>query len=313
MQKPKIVTIIPAFNEEKTIAQVIEEVKPYSTEVIVIDDGSRDRTREIAKAQGAIVIPNIINRGLGTTIRRGYQAALKHGADIIVQIDGDGQYTASDIPKLVLPIIKNQADMVLASRFRGGIESMPLSNRIGNIIGTLTTSLVAGKNISDAQTGFRAMRKELLEEIIPMSKKTYVQEMIIRAIREGWRVREVPSFFKRRRDGHSRLISSLWGYARRAALIILRMIREYHPLMFFGMPGIIILTWGLVLGAEMSYIYWFGSGDVSQRTGTIVLSAFLMLFGFLLILLGYIADMIQFKYLQLREELRSFKNGRKQS
>ncbi len=311
MPRPKIVTIIPAFNEEKTIAQVIREVMPYSDEVLVIDDGSRDRTREISAAEGAIVVPNVINRGLGVTIRRGYQAALQRGADIVVQIDADGQYTASDIPKLIAPIVNNRADMVIASRFRGGIESMPFGNRLGNQIGTLITSFVAGKRISDAQSGYRAMRRELLEEIIPMSKKTYVQEMIIRSVKEGWRVREVPSFFKKRKSGPSRLIPSLTGYARKAFTIILQLVREYHPLMFFGVPGFIFLLWGMILGVEMSYIYFFGSGNVSNRTGTIILSSFLMLFGFLLVFLGYLADMVQLKYLQLREELRMMRNGRK--
>ncbi|MEM4242701.1 MAG: hypothetical protein QXM31_02250, partial [Candidatus Woesearchaeota archaeon] len=145
----------------------------------------------------------------------------------------------------------------------------------------------------------------------PMSKKTYVQEMIIRAVKEGWRVREVPSFFRRRKSGPSRLIPSLTGYARKAFVIIMQLVREYHPMMFFGIPGIIFLLWGAVLGAEMSYIYFFGSGDVSSRTGTIILSSFLMLFGFLLIFLGYLADMVQLKYLQLREDLRMMRNGRK--
>lgn len=307
MRNLKIVTIIPAYNEEKTIAQVIKDVQPYSDEVLVIDDGSKDRTRQIAEYLGAIVVSNIINRGLGITIRRGYQAALKRGADIVVQIDADGQYTTSDIPKLLLPIVRNEADMVIASRFKGGIEAMPVGKVIGNQIGTLVTSFVAGKRISDAQSGFRAMRRELLEEIIPMSEKTYVQEMIIRAAKEGWRIKEVPSFFKRRKSGPSRLISSLFGYAKKATMIILQMVREYHPLMFFGIPGALVLLLGIILGAEMSYIYFFGSGDVSTRTGTIVLSSFLMLFGFLLILLGYLADMIQMKYLQLREEIRIFR------
>jgi glycosyltransferase involved in cell wall biosynthesis len=311
MPRQKIVTIIPAYNEEKTIAQVMREVLPYSDEVLVIDDGSKDRTREIAAAEGAIVVPNVINRGLGVTIRRGYQAALQRGADIVVQIDADGQYTASDIPKLIAPIVNNQADMVIASRFRGGIESMPFGNRLGNQVGTLITSFVAGKRISDAQSGYRAMRRELLEEIIPMSKKTYVQEMIIRSVKEGWRVREVPSFFKKRKSGPSRLIPSLTGYARKAFTIILQLVREYHPMMFFGVPGLIFLLWGMLIGAEMSYIYFLGSGNVSSRTGTIILSSFLMLFGFLLIFLGYLADMIQLKYLQLREELRMIRNGRK--
>ncbi|MEM4259840.1 MAG: glycosyltransferase family 2 protein [Candidatus Woesearchaeota archaeon] len=304
---PKIVVIIPAYNEEKTIGNVISEVKRYVNNIIVVDDGSRDKTVEISKQLGAKVVSNIINRGLGITIKRGYLAAIDEGADIIIQIDADGQYTTEDIPRLVKPIIDNKADMVLASRFRGGVQYMPMGNVIGNKIGTLITSIVAGQKISDAQTGFRAMRKEILEEIIPISQKTYVQEMIIRAVKEGWRVVEIPSFFKRRKSGPSRLIPSITGYASKAFLIIVRMIREYNPLLFFGIPGIIFLLVGILIGAEMVFMYFFGSGDVSSRIGTIIFSSFLMLLGVLLIMLGYLADMIHVKYLQLKEEIKRIK------
>ncbi len=227
---PKIIVIIPAYNEQETIASVVDQVKQYTKKIIVIDDGSTDNTAANADASGAQVISNTTNRGLGITVRIGYEAALKSDAEIIVQVDADGQYTIEDIPALIKPISENRADMVLASRIKGGIEEMPLKKRIGNGVGTLLTRLVSGCPVSDSQTGFRAMRRELLEEVLPTGGYTYVQEMIIRASKEGWRISEVPSFFKKRRHGQSRLISSIAVYAVKAIAIIFRTMLEYHPL-----------------------------------------------------------------------------------
>lgn len=226
----KVATIIPAYNEEKTIAKVVREMKQFSDEVIVIDDGSTDMTRSIASSAGAIVVPNQVNLGMGVSVRRGYQIAVHRNADIIVQTDADDQYTASDVPKLIKPIIENKADMVIASRFLGGIESMQYRKRIGNQICTMITNLVAGTRLSDTQSGFRAMRNELLRQIQPTGKKDYVHEMVIRASKEGWRITEVPSYFKQRKFGNSRLFSSLTVYAYRFTSAILKMIYRYYLL-----------------------------------------------------------------------------------
>jgi glycosyltransferase involved in cell wall biosynthesis len=226
----KIATIIPAYNEEKTIAKVVREMKQFSDEVIVIDDGSKDTTRSIAASAGAVVVPNPVNLGMGVSVRRGYKIAVQRNADIIIQTDADDQYTAADVPKLIKPIIENKADMVIASRFLGGIESMPQRKKLGNQFCTMITNLVAGTRLSDTQSGFRAMRKELLMQISPTGKKDYVHEMVIRASREGWRIAEVPSYFKQRKFGDSRLFSSLTVYAYRFASAILKMIYKYYLL-----------------------------------------------------------------------------------
>lgn len=226
----KIVTIIPAYNEEETIAKVVREMKQYSDEVIVIDDGSIDRTRSIALSAGAIVVPNQVNLGMGVSVRRGYQIAVQRNADIIVQTDADDQYTTSDVPKLIKPIIENKADMVIASRFLGGIESMPPRKKLGNQFCTMITNLVAGTRLSDTQSGFRAMRNDMLRQVLPTGKKDYVHEMVIRASREGWRIAEVPSYFKTRKYGNSRLFSSLAVYAYRFSSAILKMIYRYYLL-----------------------------------------------------------------------------------
>ncbi len=218
----RIITIIPAYNEENTVARVVKEAKPYSDQVIVIDDGSLDATAKNSAAAGAIVISNKKNLGLGASVRRGYEMALKRRADIVVQVDADGQYATSDIPKLIRPISDNKADMVIASRFLGGIEEMPLIKKIGNHVFTFLTSIVTGRRLSDAQSGFRAIRRELVKKILPTEKHGYTHETIIAAARNRARILEVPSYFKRRKYGGSRLISSKLKYAIREGKVILR-------------------------------------------------------------------------------------------
>lgn len=227
MPKKKIITIIPAHNEEKTIAQVVRNVKQYSDEVLVIDDGSVDNTVIKASEEGAIVIPNNAHLGLCRTMRRGYIEAIRRKADVVVQIDADCQYDSSDIPRLITPVLNCRADMVVASRFGEGIDNMPLLKRFGNRLCTVVTNIVAGTRLSDTQTGFRAIRSELVKNILPEGKKTYTQEMIVRASREGWRIAEIPSRFKTRKYGSSRLIRSTTAYAFFFMLNMFRMVYEY--------------------------------------------------------------------------------------
>ena len=288
--------------------RVIDETKKFVDEIIVVNDGSTDNTIKIAKEKGAIVVDNVINRGLGTTMRMGYKEALKRGANIIVQIDADGQYTTEDIPKMVELIKSGQADMVLASRVKGGIEAMPFGKKLGNQIGTIVTRLVSGYPVSDAQTGFRAMRRELIEEIQPRSKYTYVQEMIIRANKEGWKIVEIPSFFKKRGgDGSSRLISNVFSYAKKAVLIILRALQQYHPFVFFGSLGVILIFSGIVLG--LSLVYDFLVFGAIGKLPSVILTSLLVIMGIQCLFFGFLADMLNEFRSEVKEEIRDLKKA----
>ena len=128
----KTIAIIPAYNEESTISDVIKGTSQFVDEILVINDGSTDNTSDIAKSAGATVIDNIVNRGLGRTIKRGYEEAIKRGADIVVQIDADGQYDPQEIPKLIQPILDNKADLVLGSRLENLKYEMPWLKKQGN-------------------------------------------------------------------------------------------------------------------------------------------------------------------------------------
>ncbi len=212
----KTIAIIPAFNEETTIRDVIKATSRFVDEILVISDGSTDGTTDIAKNAGAIVIDNIVNRGLGKTIKRGYAEAIKRGADIVVQIDADGQYDPQEIPKLIQPILDNKADLVLGTRLENLKYEMPWLKKQGNKAFTWLLRRLTGADIKDGQTGFRATRKEVFETVEIQGDFTYTQEMIVKVSKEGWRIANVPVNFYQRSAGESRLMSGPLSYAWRA-------------------------------------------------------------------------------------------------
>jgi len=303
----KVVCVIPAFNEEKTVGVVVKQAMKYCDLVIVVDDGSVDSTPLVAEKAGAMVSKNYANRGLGYSIKKAYALALNAGADVVVQIDADGQYNCDEIPSLLQPIVDNVADLVLGSRFKGEIEEMPSGKVVGNLIGTIVTSFVSGFGCSDAQTGFRAMRRQLLEEISPQSKYTYVQEMIIRSSKEGFRIVEVPVSFAKRSHGNSRLISSLFAYAKRASIIVLQMVIDYHPLLFFSSIGLVFILLGLIVGGYLLWLF-FVHGRI-DRTPSVILTALLIITGLNMIFFGLLADRIKALKKEIRDEIKWMKRN----
>jgi glycosyltransferase involved in cell wall biosynthesis len=289
----KTIALIPAYNEQDTIADVIHQTKRFVDKVLVINDGSIDFTKQVAEQAGAEVLDNIVNRGLGETMKIGYKEVLNHDADIIVQLDADGQYLAEEIPLLIQPILENKADLVLGSRFENIQYKMPLLKKFGNKMFSSVIRVLTGADVVDGQTGFRAMRREVLETSMPDNKYTYTQEMIIKAAKEGWRIKSVPITFGERIAGESRLISHPLSYAWRSWIIIIRTIRDYHPLSFFGLPGLLLVLIGFVLGVSLVYKYQI-TGAIG-RTPSIMLTALLIIVGVQMIFLGLLADMMRKK------------------
>ena len=286
----RVVVTMPAYNEEETVGSVVEGCKKYASDVILIDDGSTDRTLERAELAGAKVIVHKINRGLSETIQDGIKAALNIGADIIVNIDADGQYLPEEIPMLIDPIIRDEADFVLGSRFAGKIEEMPWIKKLGNKIFTRLVRALTNTEISDAQTGFRAFnRAAALASLDLAGRFTYTQEQIIRLVEEGFRVTEVPIYFAKRISGSSRLISSPLDYGAKALAVTLRTYRDYHPVLFFGIIGSIFIITGLILGAIVIF-EWLTTGLVFHES-TAVLSAMFVMSGFQFLFFGFLADM----------------------
>lgn len=290
----RIFITIPAYNEEKTIGVLIGKIHKvmkrtgYNYKVLVVDDGSKDKTADAAKKAGAIVYSHPKNYGLAECFRTEIEKCISLNADLIIHIDADMQYSPDEIHQL-LKEIGNGYDLVLGSRFKGRIEHMSIIKRLGNMAFSKVVSQVAGMDISDAQTGFRAFTRKVAESIQITSNHTYTQEQIIRAVRSKFKIKEVPIYFAKR-EGKSRLISSPFGYAVRAFINIIRVYRDFEPLKFFGIIGSIILSIGFVLGAYLVYFQFFGNG-VFRHLGLMMLDILVLSIGLQIIIFGFIADM----------------------
>ena len=297
--KTKIVVIIPAYNEVVSIGKVINRIKEsVECEIVVVDDGSTDDTGKVAEDLGVKVVRLKRNQGLSVAFRTGFKAGLGLGADILVNIDADNQYQPEEIPQLIEPILKGEADLVLGSRFTGTIEEMPWVKRFGNRTFTWLMRRITGFPFTDTQTGFRAFTAELASDLYLFGKYTYTQEMLIQTVEKGYRIVEVPSYFAKREHGGSRLIVNPFSYAFRAFSIVLKSYRDYHPLKTFGLIGLLFIGSGFVLGTYLLYI-WVSTGIVGRIPSTI-LTMLLITSGILVLILGFLADMIK----NVRDEFR---------
>ena len=159
---PRVVVLVPAFNEELTIGSVVLKARLYAKHVMVIDDGSRDKTAEIARAAGAEVIEHVVNRGKASALQTGFNVLKNKDFDIIVMVDGDGQHDMADIGAVIKPIVEKQADVVIGSRFLKGGNSIPLKRRIGQGILNRITNAGSSIKVTDTQSGFRAINMKAL-------------------------------------------------------------------------------------------------------------------------------------------------------
>ncbi|WJV27849.1 glycosyltransferase family 2 protein [Rossellomorea sp. AcN35-11] len=209
MNKQKVVVFLPAYNEEETIGDVIRDVPrrfhpDVQVEVLVVNDGSTDDTVNVAKEAGADYIVHMErNSGLGATVRRGLQESLLVGADIGVMIDADGEYPPSQIPDLLEPIFKDQADYTMGSRFKGTIDGMRIHRRLGNYCFTLLQCALLRTWIYDGQSGMRAFSKQVMEHAEIIHDYNYAQVVTLNIMRKGFRMMEVPIEYRVRTKGQS--------------------------------------------------------------------------------------------------------------
>jgi len=288
----RVIVTIPAYNEEGTIGQVIKEIKQvmnktgYDYKIIVVDDGSTDKTATIAKNEGAMVYSHPINLGLAETFKTEVKKSLDAGADIIVHTDADGQYLASEIPSLISKINEGY-DLVLGSRFKNKIEHMPIVNRIGNKIFAKIFSKLINEKLSDTTTGFRAFNRNLAENIKLINTFTYTQEQIIRAVKQGFKICEIPIHTRKTRK--SRLFKNPLDYAIKAWINIFRIYRDYNPLRFFGRVGLTLLCFGFLIGIYFTYLHI--TSGIHGHLGLFFLMLILIFSGLQIILFGFLADM----------------------
>src|SRR3954469_8301898 len=262
----KLVVTIPALNEEKTIYQVVSGVPrdiPGVTEVevIVVNDGSTDGTVKEALRAGAIVVTLPGKGGLGHVFRTGLERAMRRGADVIVNIDGDGQFNPADIRKLIAPILDDHADFVTCTRFADPAlrPKMPIIKYYGNQwVTSMINWICGGTKFTDVSCGFRAFNREAAYRLTLFGRFTYTQECFIDLFSKGLRMAEVPLKVRGVREhGKSRIASSIVKYATNSFPIILRAMRDIQPLKFFGGIASVFGLMGVLCGGFVAgwYVY----------------------------------------------------------
>ena len=290
----KLIVQIPCLNEEASLPETLRAV-PRSipgidaVEVLVIDDGSTDRTSEVARANGADHIVRFTrHKGLAAGFMAGLDACLRLGADLIVNTDADHQYPGHEIPRLVAPILAGQADMVIGDRGVEEVAHFSWTKRRLQGAGSWVVRKVSGTGVADATSGFRALTREAALRINIVSEFTYTLESIIQAGKKRMAVAHLP--IEARETRPSRLISSTWDYVKRSSATILRIYAMYEPFKVFVLLGTVLLAAGAVLGARYAYYWWLG--DIRGHLQSAILSVLLLILGFQTLQWGVMADLV---------------------
>ena len=241
----KITVGIPAFNEEKNIASIIQKLSQVADTVIVCDDGSTDNTAKIAEKMGAIVITHQQNLGYGGAIRSLFLKARELDSDMLVTLDSDGQHRISDVLPIVDPIIKNQADLVIGSRFlTENQKDMPKYRKIGIKMITKLANTSLEESVTDSQSGFRAYGKNILSKITPSEKGMGVSnEILMKVSKTGFKIVEVPIVVSYEGDTSTQHPVS---HGASVTMSTLKFISIENPLKFYGIPGLVFLAIGLI-------------------------------------------------------------------
>lgn len=291
----KLIIQIPCFNEEKTLkttlASLPRQVAGFDkVEWLVIDDGSRDKTVEVARKCGVDhIISHAVNRGLARTFLTGLEASLERGADAIVNTDADNQYCAADIPNLVQPILCNQADMVIGARPISLHKEFSPLKKILQRLGSWVVRIVSKTNVADAPSGFRAFSRSAAQQLHVFNSYTYTLETIIQAGLSGLEIKSVPVRVNPKvRD--SRLIRSVPAYLRRSFVTICRILITYRPFSFFTLCGSIFFLPGFALGVRFVIAYLEGAG--AGKVQSLILASMLILIGVLLFAIAIVAELI---------------------
>jgi glycosyltransferase involved in cell wall biosynthesis len=292
----KLIVQIPCLNEESTLSATIADIPRQiegidSVELLVIDDGSTDRTVEVARENGVEHIVRLTNnKGLAAGFQAGLDACLKLGADVVVNTDADNQYRGSDIAKLVAPILAGEADMVVGNRNVAEITHFSSQKKRLQHLGSWVVRRLSGTEIADTTSGFRAYNREAALGLLVVDNFTYTLESLIQAGKqlvavEGVQIETNP------RTRESRLFGSTGSYVRRNALSILRIYARYEPLRVFATAGLVVAI--LALAAWMPFLLdWILNGDSTGHIQSLILGAVLFIAAVQLVALGVIGDLL---------------------
>lgn len=286
--KNDLIIGIPAYNEETGIGSVVLSAQEYTDSVIVVDDGSSDRTTEIARRAGALVIRHEENSGKGQAIQTLFDYVRGHDFDALVVFDGDGQHAPADVPTVVEPVINGDSDLVIGSRYLGSEDETPSYRRLGQRILDMLTGQTARMKLSDTQSGFRAFSPEAVESLDLRTAGMGVEsEMISSATEHGLTIDERP--IDVRYEGIDGQTFNPLQHGLNVALFILQLMRDRHPLLFFGLPGLVLTVVGTAYGLNTALIY--------QNTGVfhpwpVLISGILTIIGILGVFCGLVLNQI---------------------
>lgn len=291
----KLIIQIPCYNEEETLGVAVRalprQVPGFDVvEWMVVNDGSTDRTSQVARDLG---VDHVIERphlGLARTFMAGIEACLARGADVIVNTDADNQYEAQDIPKLVEPIVKGEADMVIGARPILEIEHFSPIKKVLQKFGSWVVRVASGTEVADAPSGFRAISREAALQMNVFNEYTYTLETIIQGGQRDLRMASVPirtNEFLR----PSRLFKSIPAYIQRSIFTILRIFAVYKPMRFFGWLGVPPFVVGAALMARWVILY-FLEGPARDHAPSLIAAAILVLVSVQIWVLGFVADLI---------------------
>ena len=291
----KLIIQIPCYNEEATLGITLSalprQVSGVDTvEWLIIDDGSTDKTIEVAKAHGIDHVVSLSRHlGLASAFVAGLEASLAAGADIIVNADADNQYFADDIPHLIAPIVAGRAEIVIGSRPISTTAHFSPIKKFLQGLGSWVVRIASKTDIPDAPSGFRAMSRDAAMQLHVFNEYTYTLETIIQAGQKGMVVTSVP--IRTNEDLRpSRLFKSIPSYIQRQILTILRVFMTYKPFRFFAVPGVILFSLGMLIGLRFLYFYLTKAG--AGHIQSVILAALLMGMGFFLTIVGLLADLI---------------------
>ncbi|MCZ6582848.1 MAG: glycosyltransferase family 2 protein [Thaumarchaeota archaeon] len=280
----KLVVLIPAYNEEENIEKVVRSIPRKiigvdDIKILVVDDGSTDQTMDMAMNGGAYrVVSHKRNAGVGAAFMTGIRNAITMNADILVAVDADSQFDSNQISELILPIINNQADVVIGTRFQNEKpKNIPRIKYLGNKIFTKIVSSIVQQKFTDTQTGFRAYSREALLNISVVNDFTYTQEVLIDLKFKGMQITEVPVSVKYDDKRKSRVVKNIFNYSSRALAIIIRTLVFHRPMFAFNILGGIFCGVGVL--AKIVTAFNIISINTSLSTGLIILGGVSFMMG----------------------------------
>lgn len=291
----KLIIQIPCYNESETLEIALNDLPRKldgvdEIEYLIINDGSKDNTVEVAKKWGVHHIVNFKqNKGLAQGFMAGLDGCLRNGADIIVNTDADNQYCAEDITTLIQPILDGKADMVIGARPIDQTEHFSYIKKKLQHLGSWVVRKASNTNIPDAPSGFRAFSREAAMRINVVNDYTYTLETIVQAGREKIAITSVPI----RTNAElrpSRLFNSIWGYVKKSMLTIIRAYMMYKPLKCFTFLSIPPVAIGLLIGFR--FLYFMAIGQAGGHVQSLILACTLIIMGFVGFMIGLVADVI---------------------